>query len=387
MNGPLRAAVESALETALSERPLRLPEVEALLRVEDPGMAGRLFAAARDLRSRHFGAGVFLYGFVYFSTFCRNRCTFCLYRAGNGAGPRYRKTPEEVVAAAVALAEGGVHLIDLTMGEDPAFQAGGSAAPLVDLVAAVKQATPLPVMVSPGVVSSRVLGDLRAAGADWYACYQETQTPALFRRLRVGQGFRARAAARAAARALGLDVEDGMLVGVGETVRDRARSLLDMRAQGVRQARVMGFVPQEGTPLAARPPAGRLEELVTLATMRLVLPGRLIPASLDIEGIAGLSARLEAGANVVTSLIPAEAGLAGVSQATRDIAGGGRTVAGVQQVLAGCGLTAAGAQEYRAWLRDTTQAAEPRRAPPAPFRQAAWRPSPPPAGGGPCASA
>jgi len=84
--------------------------------------------------------------------------------------------------------------------------------------------------------------------------------------------------------------------------------------------------------------------------MRLVFPDKLIPASLDVEGIQGLKERLDAGANVVTSIIPPEAGLAGVSQSTLDICEGYRTVPGVTPVLEECGLTPATLAEYRDWL-------------------------------------
>lgn len=48
--------------------------------------------------------------------------------------------------------------------------------------------------------------------------------------------------------------------------------------------------------------------------MRLLFPDKLIPASLDVDGISGLELRLMAGANVVTSIIPPNEGLAGVAQ-------------------------------------------------------------------------
>ena len=76
-------------------------------------------------------------------------------------------------------------------------------------------------------------------------------------------------------------------------------------------------------------PAGRLGELVTIATMRLAMPERLIPASLDVDGIAGLEPRIAAGANVVTSIVPPDLGLAGVSQSELDIDEGLRTAAEV----------------------------------------------------------
>jgi methylornithine synthase len=242
------------------------------------------------------------------------------------------------------------------MGEDPDLHDEGRYEPLVRLVGRVRREAERPVMVSPGVVPRDVLVMLREAGADWYACYQETHDPVLYGRLRLGQDCRLREASRSEAMAVGLHAEDGILLGVGETVSQRARSLLTMRAQGVRQVRVMGFVPQEGTPLGHRERPSLLAEMVTLATMRLVMPDRLIPASLDIDGIRGLEARLRAGANVVTSIIPSDSGLAGVSQATLDIDQGFRTVAGVERHLAPLGLEVATQTEYEAWLADARPA-------------------------------
>ena len=189
-------------------------------------------------------------------------------------------------------------------------------------------------MASPGVVTPDVLAALRDAGAEWYACYQETHARELYARLRAGQDFDERAQARLDAAALGMLVEDGMLLGVGETVAERALTVAGMRDEPVDQVRVMTFVPQRGTPLAHLAPAGRLGELVTIATMRLAMPDRLIPASLDVDGIAGLEPRLAAGANVVTSIVPPDTGLAGVSQSELDIDDGLRTAPEVAARLA-----------------------------------------------------
>lgn len=319
-------------------------ELEILLRAGDE--APLVFAAARELRARHSGDAVFLYGFVYFSTYCRNACAFCFYRADNDECPRYRKTTDEVVEICRDLAASGVALLDLTMGEDP--EVLDEPATLADLVGAVVEATGTPVMVSPGVLPEPALRDLARAGADWYALYQETHTRALYERLRVGQPYEERAAARAAARRAGLLVEDGLLTGIGDTPADRAASIVAMRAAGWEQVRVMTFVPQAGTPLEDVPPAGDAGELLTIACLRLAMPDRFIPASLDVDGIAGLERRLLAGANVVTSIVPPTVGLAGVSQAELDIDEGYRTVHGVLPHLARLGLRPAGVDEYRA---------------------------------------
>lgn len=340
------SVIDALCADALSGARLGEPELAALLGA-GPGDDETVFAAARQARTAHFGDVVFPYGFVYFSTYCRNACAFCLYRAGNAVSPRYRKTAAEVRAICEDLAGSGVVLLDLTMGEDPMVHDDPGYRGLLELVTAVRQGAGLSVMVSPGLLPDDVFAGLREAGADWYALYQETHTPALYRRLRVGQPFAARAAARSAARRAGLLVEDGLLTGVGDTVADRARSIAAMRDEGCEQVRVMTFVPQAGTPLAACPPPGGRDELLTIAVMRLAMPDRLIPASLDVDGLRGLEPRLQAGANVVTSLVPPHAGLAGVSQSELDIDEGHRTVGAVLPELDRLGLRAGTADEYR----------------------------------------
>ncbi len=303
--------------------------------------------AARQMRARTSGDVVFLYGFVYFSTYCRNRCAFCLYRASNPLSPRYRKTQDEVLEACRALATSGVVLLDLTMGEDPAIHDDPEYRSLLDLVAAVADETNLPLMISPGLVPGAVLGALRERGATWYALYQEAHDGELYARLRPGQPFPARAAARSAARRAGLLVEDGIMTGIGDTPRDRARSIVDMRAADWEQIRVMSFVPQQGTPLATVSSPSDDAELLTIAAMRLAMPDRLIPASLDVAGIDGLEPRLNAGANVVTSIVPPHSGFLGVSQADLGVDEGQRTVASVVSRLEALGLRAGSVDQYR----------------------------------------
>jgi len=174
--------------------------------------------------------------------------------------------------------------------------------------------------------------------------------PAVYARLRMGQDFGERAQARADAAGLGLLVEDGMLLGTGESIADRARTVLAMRDEPAEQVRVMTFVPQRGTPLAQVPRPGTFAELVTIATMRLAMPDRLIPASLDVDGIEGLEPRIAAGANVVTSIVPPLTGLAGVSQSELDIDEGLRTAAEVSERLAGLELLPTPPHEYADWV-------------------------------------
>jgi len=117
------------------------------------------------------------------------------------------------------------------------------------------------------------------------------------------------------------------------------------------QVRVMSFVPQPDTPMqdATAPPA--MLELITIALLRVSFPDRLIPASLDVAGLAGLRQRLDAGANVVTSIVPPGTGLMGVANSSLDIDNGARTVESVVPVLEESGLRSATLDEYRAWMQ------------------------------------
>ena len=112
----------------------------------------------------------------------------------------------------------------------------------------------------------------------------------------------------------------------------------------------MSFIPQKQTPLVSQPSSPRVNEFLGIAIMRLVMPQRLIPASLDVDGIHGLKKRLAAGANVVTSLIPPNRRLAGVSQSHLDINQGLRTVPAVKKILDEVGLEIANLEEYRSWM-------------------------------------
>lgn len=345
------AALIRTLERVSGGTPPTATECLRILQIKDPEQLEWVFETARDLRRRYFGNRVFLYGFLYFSTYCRNNCRFCNYRRTNDRSPRHRKSPREIISAARRFSD-QVHLIDLTMGEDPEFfhASGTGFAALIDLVREVKHVSDLPVMISPGVVPQHVLEEMAEAGADWFACYQETHNPILFDRLRTGQNYADRWQAKVAARRAGLLVEEGILCGVGESDEDILTSLDAMAQLGADQVRVMQFVPQQGTPMAETSTNGHQRELLVIALLRMMFPERLIPASLDIEGLSGIESRLQAGANVITSLVPPGEGFTGVSQCDLDIDTAKRVPAAIDSVLHRCNLIPATRQAYRRWV-------------------------------------
>jgi methylornithine synthase len=335
-------------------------EILYLLSLREEADTEKLFSAAREMRESNFGSDIFLYGFIYFSTYCRNDCTFCFYRRSNSVSPRYRKTKAEIIDTAEQLTRSGVHLLDLTMGEDPHYFADGNFDELLEITSEVREKTGMPLMISPGVVPREILARFSEIGVDWYACYQETHNRKLYADMRLHQSFDERYNLKKYAHELGMLSEEGLLVGIGETVEDLYYSFCAMKDLAADQVRVMSFVPQEGTPLAALEVMPRLREMLVIAVMRLLFPDRLIPASLDVDGIMGLKKRLNAGANVITSIIPPKGGLLGVSQSTLDIEEGGRTVAGTLPILEDCGLQIAPPQAYLQWIEKQRRGYQPK---------------------------
>ena len=326
---------------------LQLTKDDIINYLKNDELTDELFSMARETRKRVFGDKIFLYGFVYFSTWCRNNCSFCYYRSDNKI-ERYRKSKEEVLDIADRLVDSGVNLIDLTMGEDPEYHEDDFET-AVSIVREIKKQG-VPVMVSPGVVEKKVIDRFAEAGADFFALYQETYNRELFKKLRINQDFDERMECKKYAKQKGLLIEDGILVGISESEEDIAEALLQMGNVGVSQVRAMSFVPQEGTPLSELKTPGRNLEYKIIALLRLLYPKALIPASLDVDGISGLEKRIEAGANVVTSIIPPKTGLMGVAQGTMDVDEGGRTFKEAVAILEKMGLTAANKEEYKDYI-------------------------------------
>ncbi|MGI6006318.1 MAG: methylornithine synthase PylB [Ruminococcus sp.] len=344
----MKESLHDILDKSLDGNRLTDEELVFLLEQKSAEEQSAVFEAARKMRNRFFGNKVFLYGFVYFSTYCRNNCTFCYFRKASDKPERYRKTEDEILETAQQLKQSGIHLIDLTMGEDGYFTDENRR--LVHLVKRIKEEVGLPVMVSPGVVSADITEELARAGADWYALYQETHSRPLFRKIRIGQSYDERMEAKKEAARQGMLLEEGLMTGIGDTTRDIVYSMRVMEKLRISQGRTMTFVPQEGTPLEHQKTGSHRQELLNIAVMRLLFGDILIPASLDVDGIRGLEERLMAGANVVTSLIPPRKGFAGVANPTCDIDDGFRTVDGIRDILMKCGLTAASVPEYQFWI-------------------------------------
>ncbi len=317
--------------------------IRDLLSITDKTELDSLFYTARAVRDHYFGNKVFLYSFVYFSTYCKNNCAFCYYNCGHDI-PRYRLSLEDIELLCDGLKGEGFHMIDLTMGEDPYFY--DNPEKLAEIVRTVKDRVGLPVMVSPGVVDNDTFVELHNNGADFLALYQETYDRELYAKLRRGQSFEKRINARNFAKDIGYCIEDGILTCVEPDIESTLTSLRGMETSDPDMVRVMTFVPQDGTPYEGSEPGSSDQELKIISILRLMFPDRLIPASLDLEGIDGMVYRLNAGANVVTSIISSDSVLEGVVNYDRDMDERDRDIKSVVKRLESMGMVPADQSDF-----------------------------------------
>ena len=124
-------------------------EIYELMSITDKDQLEELYAAARRVRNRNFGKKIYTYGFVYFSTHCKNNCTFCYYRRSNTGIDRYRKSVDEIVELSGNLLDAGINLSDLTMGEDPMMYADDYKL-LLKTIESVHDDVGISIMASPG---------------------------------------------------------------------------------------------------------------------------------------------------------------------------------------------------------------------------------------------
>lgn len=112
--------LEDYAEQIISGSEISDENLREMLQISDPSEIEKLHYVARHIRDNFFGNKVFMYSFVYFSTHCKNNCAFCYYNRENDI-ERYRLTLEDIKKICQVLKTEEIHMVDLTMGEDPYF--------------------------------------------------------------------------------------------------------------------------------------------------------------------------------------------------------------------------------------------------------------------------
>ena len=229
------------------------------------------------LREAHFGPRVSLCVIINAkSGLCSEDCAFCSQsvRARTGV-PAYPLLPQEqlVEAARAAAANGASRFSLVTSGRGIASRGDRDA--LVAGVAAIHEAVDINICASLGLADRGFLADLKAAGLKRFHHNLEA-APSFFPKICTTHTFQDRVATIEAAKAAGLEVCVGGIVGLGESLAQRCE-LTQAIGELDPDAIPLNFLhPLPGTRLGDRAKLSPLEALKTIAAFRLTLPHKTI---------------------------------------------------------------------------------------------------------------
>ena len=255
-----------------------------------------LYAEADRVRREAVGDTVHIRALLEFSNHCRRQCTYCGLRAPRRALPRYRMTPEEILASVQAAFQVGYRTIVLQSGEDPWY----SPKLLGEIVREIKKTTDMAVTLGCGELRREDYALLREAGADRYLLKHETADEELYQSLHPDGTLRERVNCLRTLKELGYETGSGFMVGLpGQTLDVLAKDLLLLADIPCDMAGIGPFLPHPETPLKDAAPGSAELTRRCVALARLLLPKANFPATtaLTVRGDNGQV--FSGGANVV----------------------------------------------------------------------------------------
>ncbi len=295
-------------------------EAGELLARFDGAPPGALLSQAQAA-SRSVHGAVVTYSpkvFIPLTRLCRDSCGYCTFASSPKRVPSAYLSVDEVLDIARAGAKAGCHEALFTLGDRPeqryaaareALAAMGfpsTVAYLVHVCRRVLDETGLLPHVNAGLLSADEMLALRAVSVS-QGLMLESISPRLGERGGPHQGCltkepHARLEMIEQAGRLAIPFTSGILIGIGETRKERIESLLALRDVHARHGHlqeviIQNFMPKPGTAMAGYKPADFDDLLWTTAVARLVLGAAMniqVPPNLSFGRYARL---LEAGIN------------------------------------------------------------------------------------------
>jgi FO synthase len=305
------------LRRVASGEPLSEADALALAECED---LPALMTVASGLRDAGHG-NLISYSrkvFIPLTQLCRDVCHYCTFAHPPRRGERAYLTRDEVLDIARAGAKAGCHEALFTLGDKPELRYRAARdelaalghqttlAYLAEMAALVLKETGLLPHLNPGLLSRGDLATLRKVSVS-QGIRLETARERLS--LRGGPHFGSpdkhparRLATIAAAGEAAVPFTSGILIGIGETRRERIEALLALRDLHQRHGHIQEIIVQNfrakpGTKMASAPDPEEADHLWTIAIARLVLgpamniqaPPNLMPDAIEAMVAAGIN--------------------------------------------------------------------------------------------------
>ncbi len=265
-----------------------------------------LCALADDLRRYFTGDGYETCSIMNArSGLCGEDCKWCSQSRHNACTVEVYPLVGETEAADLAVqnAEMGVNRFSLvTSGRGMSDKELDKVCGLYE---AIRGKTDIKLCASMGLLDEAQMRRLKAAGVVRYHCNLET-APSFFPALCTTHTTAQKLATLRAARAAGLEICSGGIIGMGESRAQRIELAVALRDAGVNSIPLNVLNPIPGTPLADLPALPDDEVLIAAAMMRIVNPTvhlRLAGGRVRIKHLTGRLLRAGVSAAIVGDML------------------------------------------------------------------------------------
>lgn len=205
------------------------------------------------------------------SGLCGEDCKWCAQASRHHTGCQTYNflDPEEVMQAAEANDREGIRRFSLvTSGR---AVTGSDLDKFCDMFKTLSEKTDLYLCASMGLLGETEMRKLKDAGVKRYHCNMETSEE-YFKKLCTTHSPQDKHRTIRAARAAGLEVCSGGIIGMGETMADRIDFAFELRDLDVDSIPINILNPIKGTPLESTPLISEEDIIRTVAVFRFILP-------------------------------------------------------------------------------------------------------------------
>lgn len=253
--------------------------------------------------------------FLPITNLCRNNCPYCDFRRDTNDGAWFM-SPEEVTSLAERAKVANCSEALLTLGEQPEAHAEAreklealgyesTVDYLEDLCRLTLELGLLP-HTNAGLLSGRELQRLRRYNASM-GLMLECATELPVHAQSPGKNPKLRLQVIEAAGKLHIPFTTGLLIGIGETFKDRVQSLLALRELHkhyghIQEVIIQPFEPKPGTPMENCPRPSESELLETVALARSIMPEMNLQVPPNL--VSNVGHLLIAGANDLGGISP-----------------------------------------------------------------------------------
>lgn len=218
------------------------------------------------------------------SGLCAEDCKFCaqscFYKTGVNTYPL--KSIDEMLAAAFSAKEIGAERFDIVTSGNTL--SGDELKRIADAIFLIRGRVRINICASLGKLNKEELLLLKKAGLGRYHHNIET-SPRYFSAITTTHSFKDRLDTIRAAKAAGLEVCSGGIIGLGESWDDRVEMAFTLRDLDVTSIPINILVPIKGTPLNMTPPLSAIDAIKTIALFRIILRDKIIKVAAGRESV------------------------------------------------------------------------------------------------------